>query len=51
MAASTRTLSHVPQTVGLGIGVVLLVLFGIASGAGIAMGELEAMLGSVALIA
>jgi O-antigen ligase len=51
MAASTRTLSHAAETAGLGLGVVLLVLFGIASGVGIAMGEIEAMVASVAVIA
>src|SRR5262245_52200152 len=51
MAAATRSLSHAGSPAALALGGVVLLAFGIVSGFGIAVGELEAMLGSVALIA
>jgi O-antigen ligase len=50
MAAATRTL-YDERGLGLGLGVALLLVFGVACGAGIAFGELEATLGALAAAA
>src|ERR1051326_365324 len=51
MAAPATSLGYGERGPGLGLGIGVLVLFGLLCGVGIAMGEVEAMLASVAAIA
>jgi len=51
MAAPATTLSYAERGPGAGLAIALLVLFGVACGVGIALGEVEAMVAAVATIA
>src|SRR5205814_10654978 len=51
MAANATSLTYVERGPGLGLAIGALVLFGVLCGVGIAMGEVEAMFASVAVIA
>src|SRR5262245_8676894 len=51
MAAPTHTLQYAERGSGAGLAIAVLLLFGAACGIGIAVGEVEAMLASIAAIA